>query len=92
MPAMPQAIHAAAWMDPPDLPSLLPGRMTASKRASLVRFAEFYGLTVAEVPQRLAAEIAKMQPTEAERQRGRVRRRIPKLGTDSVAVNEITRA
>ena len=42
MPAMPQAIHAAAWMDPPDLPTLLPGRMTASKRASLVRFAELF--------------------------------------------------
>lgn len=92
MPAMPQAVHAAAWMDPPDLPALLPGRMTATKRASLVPFAEVFGWTVAEVPQRLAAETAPMQPTEAERQRGRVRRRIPKLGTDSVAVDEITRA
>ena len=92
MPAMPQAIHAAAWMDPPDLPSLPPGRMTASKRASLVRLADIFGLTVAEVPQRWAAEIAPMQPTEAERQRGRVRRRIPRLGADSVAVDAITRA
>ena len=57
-----------------------------------ITFTGLRSLTVAEVPQRLAAEIAKMQPTEAERQRGRVRRRIPKLGTDSVAVNEITRA
>ena len=38
LPAMPQAIHAAAWMDPPDLPTLLPGRMTVSKRASLSEF------------------------------------------------------
>ena len=62
MPAMPQAIHAAAWMDPPDLPTLLPGRMTVSKRASLVRFAELFGRTVAEAPQRLAAEIARRKP------------------------------
>ena len=33
-----------------------------------------------------------MQAKEAERQRGRVWRRISKLGTDSVAVDEITRA